>query len=96
VIAAIFAVHAFSIGHSRYHLPLMPLIAVFAARLWVARREPVPARRVAAGVVLASLLVASWGVSFARFDLPDLREHLSRGTHAARSTDAGQRSAPRG
>ena len=44
VVAVLFAVHTFSVGHSRYHIPLMPLVAVFAARLWVARAQPVVAR----------------------------------------------------
>jgi hypothetical protein len=44
VVAVLFAVHAFSVGHSRYHIPVMPLLAVFAARLWTARGQPILGR----------------------------------------------------
>ena len=65
-----------SVGHSRYHIPLMPLVAVFAARLWVARREPVARAAGGRGVVLSAILIASWAAAFVRFDLPDVRERL--------------------
>jgi hypothetical protein len=74
-------VHTFSVGHSRYHIPLMPLVAVFAARLWVARAQPVVARRLAAGLVLAATLVASWTATFVRFDLRDVRQQLKQSEH---------------
>ena len=59
-------------------LPLMPLIAVFAARLWVARGEPLARRRLAFGLTLASLLIASWVAAIVRFDLHDVRQRFDR------------------
>jgi 4-amino-4-deoxy-L-arabinose transferase-like glycosyltransferase len=72
------AVHAFSVGHSRYHIPLMPLAAVFAARFWVARREPVTLRRRAGAAVAGLVLLICWGVVFVRSDLREMRNHLGR------------------
>ena len=66
VVAVLFAVHTFSVGHSRYHIPLMPLLAVFAARLWVARGQPVVARRLVAALAAAAVLIASWTAAFVR------------------------------
>jgi hypothetical protein len=78
VVAVLFAVHTFSVGHSRYHIPVMPLLSVFAARLWVARGEPIHGRRLAAALVAAALLIASWVAAFVRFDLHDVRQQLGR------------------
>jgi hypothetical protein len=78
VVVVLFAVHTFSVGHSRYHIPLMPLLAVFAARLWVARGQTVVARRLVAGLVAASVLIASWTTAFVRYDLVDVRNKLER------------------
>ena len=78
VVVVLFAVHTFSVGHSRYHVPVMPLLAIFAARLWVARGQPLAKRRLVAALVAASLLIASWVAAFTRFDLPDVRDRFDR------------------
>jgi 4-amino-4-deoxy-L-arabinose transferase-like glycosyltransferase len=76
-IAVLVGVHALSIGHSRYHIPIMPLVSVFAARLWAAGCEPVPRRRLAAAIAVGALLIASWTATFVRFDLRDVRHRLT-------------------
>jgi hypothetical protein len=86
VIATLFAVHMFSIGHSRYHVPLMPLFAIFAARLWIARREPMTRRRLAGAIATAAILIASWTATFLDADLRSARAHL-RGPAGSSSFD---------
>jgi 4-amino-4-deoxy-L-arabinose transferase-like glycosyltransferase len=81
VVAVLAGVHALSVGHSRYHIPLMPLVALFAARLWTARSEPVAPRRLAAAVALALLLIGGWTTTVVRFDLADARRHLASRLH---------------
>jgi hypothetical protein len=71
-------VHAATIAHSRYHLPLMPLVALFAARLLVTRREPLPRRRLRGAAAAASILASFWVVNFVREDGPDLERRLGR------------------
>jgi hypothetical protein len=78
VVAVLFAVHTFSVGHSRYHIPVMPLLAVFAARLWTARGQPIVGRRLAGALVAATFLIGSWVAAFVRFDLHDVRQQLDR------------------
>jgi 4-amino-4-deoxy-L-arabinose transferase-like glycosyltransferase len=78
VVVVLFAVHTFSVGHSRYHIPVMPLLSIFAARLWVARGQPIQGRRLTAALSAAALLIAGWVLAFARYDLPDVRQHLDR------------------
>ena len=56
------AIHAVVSGHPRYHLPLVPLLAVYAAYLWSVRhdltlRPPWPALAAAACAVL---LITGW------------------------------------
>jgi hypothetical protein len=75
-VVVLMGVHALSVGHSRYHIPLVPLLSLFAARLWVARSEPASRRRLAAAVTTAALLIASWAATFVRFDLRDVRQRL--------------------
>lgn len=57
------AVHTAVFGHERYHLPLMPLAAIYAAAAWVDRRE-IWQRRSGGPFLLAAaisaLLVVSW------------------------------------
>lgn len=74
LIAFICALHTLVFGHSRYHLPLMPLVGVYAAAS-IAHWRDVWARRRSVSMVLASLacllLVGYWGfeltVEAARF-----------------------------
>lgn len=81
-VLALLGVHALVFGHSRYHIPLMPLVALFGGRLLVAG----PVRRaafwrLATAAALALVLVGSWGVSFVRQDLPELRRGLEGTLH---------------
>jgi 4-amino-4-deoxy-L-arabinose transferase-like glycosyltransferase len=78
VVAGLWGVHAATIGHSRYHLPLMPLMAIFAARLVVARGQAVRRRRVVAAAALATVLVGSWLANFLGEDRGDLVRRLRR------------------
>jgi 4-amino-4-deoxy-L-arabinose transferase-like glycosyltransferase len=75
LVVAMTLAHALAFGHPRYHLPLMPIVAVYAAYAWRSRREVWQARRTGAFVVscaLAALALAIWGrevifVDFERF-----------------------------
>jgi 4-amino-4-deoxy-L-arabinose transferase-like glycosyltransferase len=65
VVGLVCAVHTVVFGHSRYHLPVMPLLLAYAANavvlaglVWRRRREP--SFRVAG--LVAALLVAGWGL----------------------------------
>jgi len=63
VAAFICGIHTLVFGHSRYHLPLMPLLAVYAAAAWSARGELLvqwrrPAMWLAGGLCL--VLALSW------------------------------------
>jgi 4-amino-4-deoxy-L-arabinose transferase-like glycosyltransferase len=74
------AMHTLAFGHSRYHLPLMPLMFLYAAsallrwrdlRSWTSR----PAFRLAVGVAL--LFVASWIWTILSTDLDYIRRLLA-------------------
>lgn len=63
VIGFVCGMHTLVFAHSRYHLPLMPLVGVFAAAAWTARRTLLahwnqPRMLMAFGVCL--LLLAVW------------------------------------
>ena len=63
LLALVTAVHAVAFGHPRYHLPLVPLLCVYAARAWAIRREVWQARRSPAFMVsgvLGGLAVVIW------------------------------------
>jgi 4-amino-4-deoxy-L-arabinose transferase-like glycosyltransferase len=66
VIALVCGIHTLVFGHSRYHLPLMPLVGVFAAAAMCQGRDLLTRQRgklslwFAAG--LCGLLVAGWAV----------------------------------
>jgi 4-amino-4-deoxy-L-arabinose transferase-like glycosyltransferase len=71
IIAYICFLHTITFGHSRYHLPVMPLVMVFAAgalvqlkSIWDRRRQP--GFLFAAG--LCVLFVASWAWMFLAVD----------------------------
>jgi len=56
--------HTLTFGHSRYHLPLLPLLILYAAsafaqRSWLSLREGLPVA--AAPVAAWILLLAIWG-----------------------------------
>jgi hypothetical protein len=55
--------HAVTFGHSRYHLPLVPILTMYAASFVVRFRTILPTLRVAAfasPLALTSLCVAVW------------------------------------
>jgi len=63
IVAFVCGIHAIVFGHSRYHLPLVPLIALYAARIatvgnWRELFES--ARRAVLPVALACMFVAMW------------------------------------
>ncbi len=63
VAAFVCGIHTLVFGHSRYHLPLMPLLAVYAAAAWTARGELLvqwrrPAMWLAGGLCL--VLALNW------------------------------------
>jgi 4-amino-4-deoxy-L-arabinose transferase-like glycosyltransferase len=63
LLVAMTLAHALAFGHPRYHLPLMPIVAVYAAYAWRSRRDVWQARRTGAFVAscaLAALAVAIW------------------------------------
>jgi 4-amino-4-deoxy-L-arabinose transferase-like glycosyltransferase len=63
VAAFICGLHTLVFAHSRYHLPLMPLLAVYAAAAWTARGELITQyRRPAAWLAgaLCLVLAVSW------------------------------------
>jgi hypothetical protein len=65
VIAFVCGVHTLVFAHSRYHLPLMPLVAVYAAAAWTGGGEITKQwRRPAfwAAAIICGVLIASWGV----------------------------------
>lgn len=63
LIGFVTAMHCVAFGHSRYHLPLMPIVIVYAAAAWTKRGELLARWRTwpfALAVVLAVGLAASW------------------------------------
>jgi len=75
-VLAITAVHTIVFGHSRYHLPLVPILALYASNLWqqrrvVSRRAPRPALLGAALTVL--VLLAVWIRQVALIDQDRIR-----------------------
>lgn len=82
MVGATAALHAVSFGESRFHLPLVPLLAVVAS-LGAdggggrGRREPTPAGRPTVRIVVVSLLLAALAVGWVR-QWPELRGQLER------------------
>jgi len=74
VIAFVCGIHTLVFAHSRYHLPLMPLVAVFAARAWSqAARVLAPNvrdLRFWLATVLTMLMIIGWTVEL----LPAVRQ----------------------
>lgn len=73
--AIIWGAHTLTVAHSRYHMPLVPLLGIFAARalvrgraLW---REARRGRRLWV-LAVAAVLLLSWGVQIVLFDAPEL------------------------
>ncbi len=56
------AAHGLVFGHPRYHFPLIPLLALYAARTWTGWPKALPRRTpaLAAASAVAALLIAIW------------------------------------
>lgn len=65
------AAHALVFGHPRYHLPLVPILALYAARTWTGWPKAWPRRTptLAAASAVAALLVAIWAREVLFIDL---------------------------
>jgi hypothetical protein len=58
------AVHTVVFGHSRYHVPLMPIVMIYAAAAWSARGTLLANWRTwqfAAAALVCLVLLAAWG-----------------------------------
>ncbi|MGE0360734.1 MAG: hypothetical protein AB7H93_09605 [Vicinamibacterales bacterium] len=82
MIGATAALHVVSFGESRFHLPLVPLLAVVASLGAGSgggrgRREATPAGRPTVRIVVVSLLLAALAVGWVR-QWPELRGQLER------------------
>ncbi len=77
-IAWICGIHAVVFGHSRYHLPLMPLIVMYTAAA-VANRawKPDRSRGYAAALGALAALVFAWGFEVTVRDAERIRNALS-------------------
>lgn len=63
LIGFVTALHCLAFAHSRYHLPLMPIVIVYAAAAFVQRRDVLGSWRswkFLAATAVASILAASW------------------------------------
>jgi 4-amino-4-deoxy-L-arabinose transferase-like glycosyltransferase len=83
VIAFICGMHTLVFGHSRYHLPLMPLVLLYAAAALVRRREIWARRRSPlfwAACSLCLVFVGGWLWSFLALDGERLLNLLRSGT----------------
>jgi hypothetical protein len=59
--------HIFVLSEERFHLALVPLIAIFAVSAWTSKRSAVPARgraALAAAVLVVALLLVNWTYQF--------------------------------
>lgn len=80
VILFVTAMHTLAFGHSRYHLPLMPILFLYAAsalitarsvRSWISR----PGSLLAVGIAL--LFIASWAWTLFNTDMDFIRRMLA-------------------
>jgi hypothetical protein len=75
-IVLVTAVHTIVFGHSRYHLPLVPILAIYAARLvaagspraWLASRPAVYG-----AAALSFVIVAGWVRQIVVVDIDRIR-----------------------
>jgi hypothetical protein len=62
IVLFVTAIHTIVFGHSRYHLPLVPFLAIYAGAAWSNRswRDLLSLRQAAAPLALATVLVLVW------------------------------------
>jgi len=63
LVGFICGIHCLAFAHSRYHLPIMPIMMVYAAAAWCRRRELSGAWRswsFAGATLVCLVLVGSW------------------------------------
>ncbi|HEY8505015.1 MAG TPA: hypothetical protein VIL46_10570, partial [Gemmataceae bacterium] len=82
LVAFFCGVHTLVFAHSRYHLPVMPVVMLYAAGAWVSVREIWARRshwtfRLACGICV--LFVCGWVWQFFAVDLPLYRGYLASG-----------------
>jgi hypothetical protein len=78
--AFVCAIHSLVFAHSRYHLPLMPLVAIYAAAALAAPRrlrQGLSSWAGAMAILISLALVISWACEIAIVDLAHVRELLS-------------------
>jgi hypothetical protein len=64
--------HTLVLGHPRYHLPLLPLLAIMAARAFFARAEIFANRRswrFAAAISVTAVFLVMWTIGLLYFDI---------------------------
>jgi 4-amino-4-deoxy-L-arabinose transferase-like glycosyltransferase len=66
-IAAIAMLHVMSFGDPRYHLPIVPVLAVLATGLARAVANGVSPSRLASGVVIVALLATAWSAQLSTY-----------------------------
>ena len=78
VIAFLCLLHTVVFAHSRYHLPLVPLLACYAAQAFVAHREIWTwcRRRLWVAVVVAGVFAAAWLFEIVYVDFDKFAEIL--------------------
>jgi hypothetical protein len=74
-IVFITAIHTIVYGHSRYHIPLMPIFGIYAVGLWFERRRLWPPRGIAwyGAAFCVLLLIAIWLRQFVFADAGRIR-----------------------
>jgi len=73
--------HALVLGHPRYHLPLLPFLAIMAARAFLARAEIFAnrrSRRFIGAISLTAIFVVMWLIGIFYFDLEKIEMIMNR------------------
>jgi hypothetical protein len=68
LVAFVTALHCVAFAHSRYHLPLMPIVMIYAGAAWVHRRAIInnwQSWPFAAAAIVSLILATSWVVDIA-------------------------------
>lgn len=81
MVAFLCALHTAVFAHSRYHLPLVPILACYAAHAWVQRRWIWTARRgrIWPAAAVASVFVAAWLFEIVYVDFDKFADIMRRG-----------------